>query len=136
LTDRDRSAAREQRINLCTDRENLCSLTDSPSIAEEFNIFFSSVGTKIANDIPPYSIDPLSYIQNLPNIPELAFNPTGPSQTIDLLKKFISKSTPDLDGISIKLLKFVSNEIDVLCAHIFNFKVARVFPVFKAGDRS
>jgi hypothetical protein len=105
-------------------------------LLRNLNILFSSVGTKIANDIPPYSIDPLSYIKNLPNIPELAFNPTGPSQTIDLLKKFISKSTPDLDGISIKLLKFVSNEIDVPFAHIFNLKVARVFPVFKAGDRS
>jgi hypothetical protein len=116
-------------------------------IAEEFNSFFSSVGTKIVNDIPASSIDPLSYIQNPPNIPELTFNPTGHSQIIDLLKTFISQSTSNLDGISITLLKFVSHEIAVPLSHIFNlsitqgifpdrFKVARVVPVFKAGDQS
>jgi hypothetical protein len=78
-------------------------------------------------------------------VPLLSFNPFGPSQIIDLLKSFDKKSTPDLDGISMKLLKFVSNEIAVPLSHIFNlsmsqgifpdkFKVARVVPVYKMGD--
>jgi hypothetical protein len=58
-----------------------------------------------------------------------------------------SKSTPDIDGISVKLLKFVSHEIAVPLSHIFNlsislgifpdkFKSARIVPVFKTGDHS
>ncbi len=123
------------------------TVSDPSQIAEEFNSFFSSIGSKIANSIPLSSVDPLSYIPDIPNIPELNFNQTGPSQIIDLLKTFDSKSTPDIDGISIKLLKFVSHEIAVPLSHIFNlsislgmfpdkFKSARIVPVFKTGDHS
>jgi hypothetical protein len=114
--------------------------TDPSQIANEFNSFFSKIGNKITNSIPPSSIDPLSYVPDHPNVPSLSFNPTGPSQIIDLLKSFDNKPTPDLDGISVKLLKFVSHEIAVPLSHIFNlsmsqgvfpdkFKVARVVPV-------
>jgi hypothetical protein len=120
-------------------------ITDPSVIAEEFNNFFSNIGSKIASSIPPSSTDPLSYIPNIPNVPQLNLNLTGPSQIIDLLKCFDNKSTPDLDGISIKLLKFVSHEIAVPLTHIFNlsitlgvfpdkFKTARIVPVYKAGD--
>jgi hypothetical protein len=116
-------------------------------IAEEFNEFFAKVGSKIVNSIPPSSVDPLSYIPDNPNLPFLSLNPTGPSQIIDLLKSFDIKSTPDLDGISIKLLKYVSREIAVPLTHIFNlsislgifpdaFKTASNVPVFKTGDQT
>jgi hypothetical protein len=89
-------------------------LTTNPSsIANEFNDFFSKIGSKIANSIPSSSVEPLSYLTNNPNTPPLTLNPTGLSQIIDLLKSFDRKSTLDLDGISIKLLKFVSHEIAV-----------------------
>ncbi len=122
-------------------------LSDPPLIAEEFNSFFSSIGSKIANSIPPSRTDPLSYLPDNPNVPELNLNQTGPSQIIDLLKTFDNKSTPDIDGISIKLLKFVSHEIAVPLSHIFNlsitlgvfpnsFKSARIVQGFKTGDNS
>jgi hypothetical protein len=121
------------------------TITDPTLVAEEFNKFFSNIGSKIASTIIPSPTDPLSYIPDNPNVPTLNINQTGPSQIIDLLKSFDSKSTPDLDGISIKLLKFVSHEIAVPLAHIFNlsislgvfpekFKIAQIVPVFKAGD--
>jgi retron-type reverse transcriptase len=124
---------------------NAGTITDPTLIAEEFNKFFSNIGSKIVSTITPSNIDPLSYIPNNPNVPLLAINHTGPSQIIDLLKSFDSKPTTDLDEISIKLLKFVSHEIAVPLAHIFNlsislgifpnkFKTARVVPVYKAGD--
>jgi hypothetical protein len=118
------------------------TITDPKFVAEEYNKFFSNIGSKIASTIIPSPTDPLSYIPNNPNVPTLNINLTGPSQIIDLLKSFDSKSTPDLDGISIKLLKFVSHEIAVPLAHIFNlsislgvfpdkFKIARIVPVLK-----
>jgi hypothetical protein len=119
--------------------------TNPSQIANEFNDFFSKIGNKIANSIPPSSVDPLSYVPDYPNVPPLSFNPTGSSQIIDLLKSFDNKPTPDLDGISVKLLKFVSQKIAVPLSHIFNlsmshgifpdkFKVARVVPVYKMKD--
>jgi hypothetical protein len=123
------------------------TITDPTQIAEEFNSFFSKIGSQIASSIPPSTTDPLSYIPDNPNVPQLNLNQTGPSQIIDLLKSFDNKPTPDLDGISIKLLKFVSHEIAVPLAHVHNlsitlgifpdkFKTARVVPVYKTGDTS
>jgi hypothetical protein len=120
-------------------------LTDPTHIANEFNNFFSTIGSKIASSIPHSTIDPLSYIPDSPNTPQLNINLTGPSQIIDLLKSFANKPTLDLDGISIKLLRFVSHEIAVPLSHIYNlsisqgifpdkFKTARIVPVFKSGD--
>ncbi len=120
-------------------------LTDSTHIANEFNNFFSTIGSKIASSIPHSTIDPLSYIPDSPNTPQLNINPTGPSQIIDLLKSFANKPTLELDGISIKLLRFVSHEIAVPLSHIYNlsisqgifpekFKTARIVPVYKSGD--
>jgi hypothetical protein len=87
----------------------------------------------------------LSYIPDLLNTPILNLNLTGPSQIIDLLKTFENKPTVDLDEISIKLPRFISHEIAVPLAHIWNlsitngvfpdkFKIARIVPVYKAGD--
>jgi hypothetical protein len=117
------------------------------AIAEEFNNFFSSIDSQIASTIPPSTTDPLSYIPDNPNVPQLSLNHTGPSQIIDLLKSFDNKPTPDLDGISKKLLRFVSHEIAVPLARIYNlsislgvfpdkFKTARIVPVYKTGDIS
>ncbi len=87
----------------------------------------------------------MSYIPDLLNTPILNLNLTGPSQIIDLLKTFENKPTVDLDEISIKLPRFISHEIAVPLAHIWNlsitngvfpdkFKIARIVPVYKAGD--
>ncbi len=94
---------------------------------------------------PPPRVDPIFLRVQAPTCFLVGGN--GPSQIIDLLKTFDRKSTPDIDGISIELLKFVSHEIAVLLSHIFNlsitlgifpdrFKFSRILPVFKAGDHS
>jgi hypothetical protein len=144
---REVTTGRDPRQPISEITTNTETLSDPPLIAEEFNNFFSSIGSKIANSIPPSRTDPLSYLPDNPNVPDLNLNQTGPSQIIDLLKTFDNKSTPDIDGISIKLLKFVSHEIAVPLSHIFNlsitlgvfpnsFKSARIVPVFKTGDNT
>jgi hypothetical protein len=105
------------------------TITDPTLVAEEFNKFFSNIGSKIALSFTPSQTDPLSYIPDNPNVPLLSINQTGQSQIIELLKSFDNKSTPDLDEISIKLLKFVSHEIAVPLAHIFNLSISLcIFP--------
>jgi hypothetical protein len=122
-------------------------ITDKTQMAEEFNNFFSSIGKQISNSIPHSSIDPLSYINTSPNVPNLEFSPCGPNQVITLVKSFDNKLSPDLDGISINLIKKIIVEIATPLSHIFSlsldqgifpelFKTVRVVPIFKSGDKT
>jgi hypothetical protein len=65
----------------------------------------------------------------------------------DIIKSFPNKQSLDIDGISLKLLKFVCNEVCIPLAHIFNLsfeagifpsklKINRTVPIFKSGDPS
>lgn len=123
------------------------SISDKAQMSEEFNLFFSQIGKQISNSIQPTTVDPLSYINVPNNIPNLEFFPCSPAQIVTLVKNFENKSSPDLDGISINLLKKVIIEISVPLSHIFTlslsqgvfpelFKTVRVVPIFKSGDRS
>jgi hypothetical protein len=69
----------------------------------------------------------------------------GPIHLTDVIKAFESKDSPDLDGLSVKILKFIAIEISVPLAHIFNLsltsgifpcklKTSRIVPIFKSGD--
>ncbi len=96
------------------------SITDKTQMAEEFNRFFSHIGKHISNSIPPSPIDPLTYINTPADVPNLEFHRCHPGQIIDLVKNFDNKSSPDLDGISITLIKRVILEIVSPLAHIFH----------------
>jgi hypothetical protein len=126
---------------------NNTRITDKMQIAEEFNNFFSNIGKQISNSIAPSPIDPLSYINTPPDVPSLEFFPCYPAQIITLVKNFENKSSPDLDGLSVNLIKKVVIEIAVPLSHIFTlslnqgifpelFKTARVVPIFKARDKT
>jgi len=122
------------------------TLTNEPTaMANEFNNFFSGIGVKISNTVIPTDKDPISYINIDPNTPQLDLGGTGAIQIINILKKMDKKNSPDLDGISLALLKSIALEISIPLGHIFNLsltngvfpeklKSSRVVPIFKAGD--
>ncbi len=69
----------------------------------------------------------------------------GPILVGNTIKSLVSKNSTDLDGISSKLLKAISYEIERPLAHIFSLSLAtgtfpealkstRVIPLHKAGD--
>jgi hypothetical protein len=120
---------------------------DPARIAEEFNSFFSSVGSKIAANIKPVEKDPLSYIPMQPGLPQLDLGETGEIEVRNFLNKMDKKTSPDLDGISVSLLKFVADEVCIPLGHIFNvsittglypdkLKTSRVVPIFKCGEKT
>ena len=125
---------------------NGSTLTNPVEIAGEFNEFFANIGQKISNSVPPTSKDPDSYLNNYdPSKRLFDIGNTGPIHVIDLIKSFDNKSSLDLDGMSLKILKHVSYEICTPLAHIFNLslesgifpekmKSSRTVPVYKAGD--
>jgi hypothetical protein len=135
-----------QKVKIGEIFSNNKSVTSDNEIAEEFNKFFSSIGTKISAEIPNVTKDPVSYINDYDaNKPKFYFDIPGPVHICDVVKSFASKSSIDSDGIS---LKFVKSIIDVICvplAHVFKLsleqgifpdklKYSRVVPIFKMGD--
>jgi hypothetical protein len=120
---------------------------DPTQIANEFNNFFSKIGSKIAAEVSTTDRDPLSYIPENPNTPLLEMGGIGPEEVRSILKNMDKKNSPDLDGISLTLLKHIATEISLPLSHIFNLslqtgtfptklKTSRVVPIFKAGDKT
>ncbi len=115
--------------------------SDTKAIANTFNSFFSTVGSKIANSLPPSNTGPLSYCAELPDTARLLeLEGCGQILVGNTIKTLVSKSSTDLDGISSKLLKAIQNEIERPLAHIFSgvfpdhLKASRVVPIQKSGD--
>jgi hypothetical protein len=132
-----------KKINCLSVGGNL--VVDPNIIADEFNKFFTSIGTTISESVRPTAIDPIDLMPDHPNLNDIEFNNIGPLFLCDLLKTFTTKSSCDLDGISIKLLKHVISEICTPLAYIFNLsvtsgifpsmlKTSRTVPIFKAGS--
>ncbi len=96
-------------------------MDDPTQMADAFNKFFSSIGSNIANSIPPTKVDPLSYITptNYSNLFDLGN--TGLIQVCNIIT--LCKNSLDLDGIRTNLIKRIAIEISVPLAHIFNLSL-------------
>jgi hypothetical protein len=79
--------------------------------------------------------------------PRLELGNTGEIEVRNFLKSMDKKTSPDLDGISVSLLKHVANDISIPLGHVFNLslesgtfpnilKASRVVPIFKTGDKT
>ncbi len=61
--------------------------------------------------------------------PDLEFGNINSLHVSDIIKSFPNKQSLDIDGISLKLLKFVRNEVSIPLAHIFNLSFeSGIFP--------
>ena len=118
-------------------------MNDPEIITNEFNEFFANAGKHVAAQISKTSVVPESFIPAKKS-PNLEFSNTSPGEIVDIIKGFQSKTSSDIDGISMKLLKAVAIEISSPLAHIFNLslkkgifpsalKLSRVVPIHKAG---
>ena len=122
------------------------SKTSSKDISEEFNDFFTSIGQSISNNVIPTSKTPESYLNDFdPQKTKFNLGNTGQMHVLDIIKSFDSKASPDIDGLSLKLVKYVAHEISRPLAHIFNLslqkgifpenlKSSRTVPIFKSRD--
>ncbi len=122
------------------------NITQPHNIANEFNKFFAAAGKKVAESVPPSSIDPISYLPYT-NVPDLDLGHISSTLICDIIKSFQNKSSTDIDGVSLKLLKFINAEIREPLAHIFSLSIengifptrlknSRTVPIFKSGDTS
>ena len=112
-------------------------------IANEFNDFFSRIGGEVADSVSQTQSQPTDFLPET-NYPELGFGPVSQGTICNIIKLIQSKSSTDINGISMRLLKSVAIEVGSPLAHIFNLslqqgifpdlrKQSKIVPVHKNG---
>ena len=127
--------------------ENSASLSDPEKINECLNTHFTNVGPKLASEIPTVDcgVNPVDSQQHVNSSFELK-----EAMISDVFKKLqevnVAKATGH-DSIPDKILKIAAPVISKSLADLFNlsittntfpddWKVAKVFPLFKSGERN
>ena len=116
-----------------------------PEVAECFNDFFASVGTNLASKIPATNKNFLSYLDKFDST--MSFSSLTPDELEKAFKSLKSNKSPGIDEIDVNVIKEIFDIIKPILQHIFNLsilegkfpdelKIAKVTPVFKAGDKT
>ena len=127
---------------------NGISISESSDLSNAFNDHFSSIGPKLANEIPLSNNNGhchQKYVKSTNN--RLEFHPTNSEQILKLLNKLNKSKGAGLDKLSNQLIRECADLILPYISTIFNsclttgifpddWKLAKVTPIFKWGDRS
>ena len=117
---------------------------DPSKIAESFNEYFVGIGPKLAEQIPPTAVDPAANIER--RIRDSIFlEPTDDAEVSSLIRS-LKDSSPGWDDISSKVCRSSVAVFVTPLTHVLNLslsqgvvpkelKIARVTPIFKAGDK-
>ena len=122
------------------------SIADQKEIADQFNIFFSNIGSTLSDsiEIDDSTLDFTDYLNNHTQH-HFNFNTITESETLSIINKLKSKNSSGKDEISNKLLKSIKDEIAKPLTIIINqslktgvfpdaLKIAKVKPLYKKGD--
>ena len=122
------------------------SIADQKEIADQFNIFFPSIGSTLSDsiEIADSTLDFTDYLNN-PTEHHFNFNTITESETLSIINKLKNKNSSGKDEISNKLLKSIKDEIAKPLTIIINqslktgvfpdaLKIAKVKPLYKKGD--
>ena len=122
------------------------TVTDKTDIANQFKLFFTNIGPKLASQISSNGKCHTDYLKNQ-TIHKFMFKPISEETTINIINRMHPKSSSGKDGISTILLKTIKHEIckpvttilkQSLSTGIFpdKLKVAKIIPLFKKGDNT
>ena len=122
------------------------SITDHKEIANQFNIFFSNIGSNVSASIE-LDDNTLAFTDYLDDPTEHRFNfsKVTVNEIAVIINNLKSKNSSGKDGISNKLLKSIKGEILKPLTIIINqcletgifpdaLKVAKVKPLYRKGD--
>ena len=118
--------------------------TSNRDIAETFNNYFANVGNELSKQVPPTIKRPEDYLE--PKSSTFEFKMISTCEVESVLKKLKTSKSSGQDKISIKLLKDSTDVSLTYLTHIYNcsllsgifpdgWKLARVSPVYKSGDK-
>ena len=129
---------------------NGLTLTNPKEIANSFNVYFASIGDKLASEIKTPTKDDedfTSYLKN-PIMNRLQFRHIAEEDTMKAIDNLENKNSSGHHGISNKLLKSIRYELckpltliinQMLSSGVFHaetFKKSKIFPLYKKGDSS
>lgn len=123
------------------------SVDDPLSMANHFNKFFTCAASRIVEEINISDTSPTANIITNPNKLKFNENPVTESEILEASKILLSKNSTDFNGLSMSFLKLVIPSLTKPLKHVFScslsngvvplqFKIAKVIPVFKSGDKS
>ena len=122
---------------------NDISICNSNEISNTFNEHFSTIGPRLAREIPSTSDEVSTYLNNFPeNFNKFSFRPTTSSIVFTHLNRLSKTKSTGLDNISVKLIRECADIISGPLCDLFNkslmsgifpddWKCARVIPLFK-----
>lgn len=125
---------------------NDISICNSNEISNTFNEHFSTIGPRLAREIPSTSDEVSTYLNNFPeNFNKFSFRPTTSSIVFTHLNRLSKTKSTGLDNISAKLIRECADIISGPLCDLFNkslmsgifpddWKCARVIPLFKQGE--
>ena len=119
-------------------------ISDGKEIADNFNDFFTNVGSNLAKTIPNSTTSMYSYLRSSPSSSFSIF-PTSPDEIVRVVSNFPNKCSSGFDEIPLHLMKAtvicVADPLSKVVNSCFQngifpelLKIAKVCPVFKDGD--
>ena len=130
--------------DICQIETNGTIVTDANAIADRFNGYFTNVGVDLAKNIPVCSKEAINFIpQNMEK--SLFLAPTTKHEISDIIANLKQTDSVGHDNIPLKLVRHCKSELAEILSDINNhtilegvfpnsLKIAKVIPVFKAGD--
>ena len=120
------------------------TLTNSADIANTFNNYFTTIGDNLAKNIPCSDVNPISYTS--PVNSAFSFAEISLESVLKTLKSVNPNKATGPDNIPNKVLKMAAEILSPSLSAIFNrslsmgiypddWKMARVLPIFKSGDK-
>ena len=124
---------------------NKTGIFDAKKIADEFNIFFTNIGTDLANEIPNASKQFDSYIIKV-NI-SMESQPSSIDELKDVFFSLKINKSPGHDGVSFSVIKKCFGELCERLKYLFHFsivkgifpddiKIAKITSIYKADNSS
>ena len=122
--------------------------TDDPTLmACHFNKYFTSIANLTVQNINPSNKCPSSNILQNPNTFSFLDTALTKNEIIEATKLLSDKKTPDHTGVSTNFIKQTISSLINPVYHILNlsfrtgvvplqFKIAKVIPIFKSGDKT
>ena len=127
--------------------KNHAKVHDKQDIANMFNEFYINVGPKLASEIDLNGVDIQfdTYLKDLDVKTSMFLSPSNEDEISKIINDFKSKSSQDVNGISMALVKkvkdFITKPLNIICnlslsKGVFpdKMKIAKVLPLYKAGD--
>jgi hypothetical protein len=120
-------------------------VSDKSAIATAFNVYFTELGSKLANNIDiPENIDFKNYL-NRPSLNVFKFEQVDKSYILKVIDSLKPKSSTGIDEMSTKMLKYVKFELGNILTLMVNqtlktgifpnkLKIAKVIPIYKKDE--